>query len=323
MKLRKCSFLYHVTFFVLGEEYMTECKDMAMHDIQSVTNAQKAQILMNALPYIKKYSGKIVVVKYGGNAMVNESLKRAVMGDIVLLNLIGIKVVLVHGGGPHIKEVLDRVGIESKFIDGLRVTDAETMKIVQMVLAGQVNKDLVSLIGSMGGNAIGLCGLDDRMIRVRKQSDDLGFVGKITSLDVEIIQDNLDKGYIPVIATIGTDKNGQAYNINADTAAAEIAGALNAECMVSMTNIDGVLRDKDDPSSLITDLTLAQADELKKEGVIAGGMIPKVQCCIDAIQAGVKKVFIVNGMVPHAILIELLTEEGLGTMFVNKYSEGR
>ena len=243
------------------------------------------------------------------------------MGDIVLLNLIGIKVVLVHGGGPHIKEVLDRVGIESKFIDGLRVTDAETMKIVQMVLAGQVNKDLVSLIGSMGGNAIGLCGLDDRMIRVRKQSDDLGFVGKITSLDVEIIQDNLDKGYIPVIATIGTDKNGQAYNINADTAAAEIAGALNAECMVSMTNIDGVLRDKDDPSSLITDLTLAQADQLKKEGVIAGGMIPKVQCCIDAIQAGVKKVFIVNGMVPHAILIELLTEEGLGTMFVNKYSE--
>lgn len=302
---------------------MTEYKDISMHDIQSVTNAQKAQILMNALPYIKKYSGKIVVVKYGGNAMVNESLKRAVMGDIVLLNLIGIKVVLVHGGGPHIKEVLDRVGIESKFIDGLRVTDAETMKIVQMVLAGQVNKDLVSLIGSMGGNAIGLCGLDDRMIRVRKQSDDLGFVGKITSLDVEIIQDNLDKGYIPVIATIGTDKNGQAYNINADTAAAEIAGALNAECMVSMTNIDGVLRDKDDPSSLITDLTLAQADQLKKEGVIAGGMIPKVQCCIDAIQAGVKKVFIVNGMVPHAILIELLTEEGLGTMFVNKYSEGR
>ena len=302
---------------------MTEYKDIAMHDIQSVTNAQKAQILINALPYIKKYSGKIVVVKYGGNAMVNESLKRAVMGDIVLLNLIGIKVVLVHGGGPHIKEVLDRVGIESKFIDGLRVTDAETMKIVQMVLAGQVNKDLVSLIGSMGGNAIGLCGLDDRMIRVRKQSDDLGFVGKITSLDVEIIQDNLDKGYIPVIATIGTDKNGQAYNINADTAAAEIAGALNSECMVSMTNIDGVLRDKDDPSSLITDLTLAQADQLKKEGVIAGGMIPKVQCCIDAIQAGVKKVFIVNGMVPHAILIELLTEEGLGTMFVNKYSEGR
>lgn len=302
---------------------MMEFKNMATHDVQAVTNAQKAQILMNALPYIKKYSGKIVVVKYGGNAMVNESLKRAVMGDIVLLNLIGLKVVLVHGGGPHIKEVLDRVGIESKFIDGLRVTDAETMKIVQMVLAGQVNKDLVSLIGSMGGNAIGLCGLDDRMIRVRKMSDDLGFVGRITSLDVEIIKDNLDKGYIPVIATIGTDKNGQAYNINADTAAAEIAGALNAECMVSMTNIDGVLRDKDNASSLIASLTLEQAEELKKEGIIAGGMIPKVQCCIDAVQAGVKRVFIVNGTVPHAILIELLTEEGLGTMFVNKYSEGR
>lgn len=297
-----------------------EDKNIAAHDVQSVTNAQKAQILMNALPYIKKYSGKIVVIKYGGNAMINESLKRAVMGDILLLNLIGIKVVLVHGGGPHIKEVLDRVGIESKFIDGLRVTDAETMKIVQMVLAGQVNKDLVSLLGSMGGNAIGLCGLDDRMIRVQKMSDDLGFVGKITSLDVEIIKDNLDKGYIPVIATIGTDKDGQAYNINADTAAAEIAGALNAECMVSMTNIDGVLRDKDDASSLIASLTVEEADELKQEGIIAGGMIPKVQCCIDAIQAGVKRVFIVNGTVPHAILIELLTEEGLGTMFIDSRS---
>lgn len=297
-----------------------EDKNIAAHDVQSITNAQKAQILMNALPYIKKYSGKIVVIKYGGNAMINESLKRAVMGDILLLNLIGIKVVLVHGGGPHIKEVLDRVGIESKFIDGLRVTDAETMKIVQMVLAGQVNKDLVSLLGSMGGNAIGLCGLDDRMIRVQKMSDDLGFVGKITSLDVEIIKDNLDKGYIPVIATIGTDKDGQAYNINADTAAAEIAGALNAECMVSMTNIDGVLRDKDDASSLIASLTVEEADELKQEGIIAGGMIPKVQCCIDAIQAGVKRVFIVNGTVPHAILIELLTEEGLGTMFIDSCS---
>lgn len=297
-----------------------EDKNIAAHDVQSVTNAQKAQILINALPYIKKYSGKIVVIKYGGNAMINESLKRAVMGDILLLNLIGIKVVLVHGGGPHIKEVLDRVGIESKFIDGLRVTDAETMKIVQMVLAGQVNKDLVSLLGSMGGNAIGLCGLDDRMIRVQKMSDDLGFVGKITSLDVEIIKDNLDKGYIPVIATIGTDKDGQAYNINADTAAAEIAGALNAECMVSMTNIDGVLRDKDDASSLIASLTVEEADELKQEGIIAGGMIPKVQCCIDAIQAGVKRVFIVNGTVPHAILIELLTEEGLGTMFIDSCS---
>lgn len=276
---------------------------------------------MNALPYIKRYSGKIVVVKYGGNAMVNEELKRTVMGDIVLLNLIGVKVVLVHGGGPHIKEILNRVGLESKFLNGLRVTDAETMKIVQMVLAGQVNKDLVNLIGSMGGNAIGLCGLDDQMIKVTKQSEELGFVGKITSVDVEIIKDNLDKGYIPVISTIGTDTKGQAYNINADTAAAEIAGALNAECMLSMTNIDGVLKDKDDPTSLITDITVEQAENLEKEGIIAGGMIPKVQCCTDAIQGGVKRVFIINGTVPHAILIELLTEEGLGTMFVGSHSD--
>ena len=296
---------------------MYEKKELMEHDVHSVTNAQKAQILVNALPYIKKYSGKIVVVKYGGNAMVNKELQRAVMGDLVLLNLIGIKVVLVHGGGPYIKEMLDRVGIESKFIDGLRVTDEETMKIVQMVLAGQVNKDLVSLISSVGGKAIGLCGLDDQMITVCQQSEELGYVGKVTNVDVSIIKDNLDKGYIPVIATMGSDGQGQAYNINADTTAAEIAGALNAECMLAMTNIDGVLKDKDDPNSLITDITLEQADQLKKDGIIAGGMIPKVKCCTDAIEAGVKRVFILNGMVPHALLIELLTEEGLGTMFVN------
>ena len=300
---------------------MFERKNLISDDIASVTNAQKAQILTNALPYIKKYSGKIVVVKYGGNAMVNEDLKKAVMGDIVLLNLIGVKVVLVHGGGPHIKEVLNKIGMESKFIDGLRVTDGPTMKVVQMVLAGQVNKDLVNLIGSIGGKAIGLCGLDDQMIKVRQQSEELGYVGKITSVDVSIIRDNLDKGYIPVISTIGTDTEGQAYNINADTAAAEIAGALNAECMLSMTNIDGVLRDQHDPDSLITDITLEQADALKQEGIIAGGMIPKVKCCTDAIRAGVKRVFIINGTVPHAILIELLTEEGLGTMFVSHSSE--
>ena len=226
--------------------------ELVSEDVKSVTNAQKAQILMNALPYIKKYSGKIVVVKYGGNAMINEDLKKSVMGDIVLLNLIGVKVVLVHGGGPHIKETLNRLGMESKFLNGLRVTDAETMKVVQMVLAGQVNKDLVNLIGTIGGKAIGLCGLDDQMIKVQKQSDELGYVGRITDVDVSIIKDNLDKGYIPVISTIGTDTNGQAYNINADTAAAKIAGALNAECMLSMTNIDGVLKDKDDPDSLLT-----------------------------------------------------------------------
>ena len=275
--------------------------ELVSEDVKSVTNAQKAQILMNALPYIKKYSGKIVVVKYGGNAMINEDLKKSVMGDIVLLNLIGVKVVL----------------------NGLRVTDAETMKVVQMVLAGQVNKDLVNLIGTIGGKAIGLCGLDDQMIKVQKQSDELGYVGRITDVDVSIIKDNLDKGYIPVISTIGTDTNGQAYNINADTAAAKIAGALNAECMLSMTNIDGVLKDKDDPDSLLTEITLEQARQLEKDGIIAGGMIPKVQCCTDAIKAGVKRVFIINGTVPHAILIEMLTEEGLGTMFVGHYSIGK
>lgn len=297
--------------------------ELVSEDVKSVTNAQKAQILMNALPYIKKYSGKTVVVKYGGNAMINEDLRRSVMGDIVLLNLIGVKVVLVHGGGPHIKEALNKLGLESKFLNGLRVTDAETMKVVQMVLAGQVNKDLVNLIGSVGGKAIGLCGIDDQMIKVRKQSEELGYVGKITDVDVSIIQDNLDKGYIPVISTVGTDGNGQAYNINADTAAAEIAGALNAECMLSMTNIDGVRKDKDDPDSLLTEITLEQASQLKKDGIIADGMIPKVECCTDAIKAGVKRVFIINGTIPHAILIELLTEEGLGTMFIGHYSLGK
>lgn len=302
---------------------MFKRSDLVSEDVKAVTNAQKAQILMNALPYIKKYSGKTVVVKYGGNAMINEDLKRSVMGDIVLLNLIGVKVVLVHGGGPHIKAALDQLGIESRFINGLRVTDEATMKVVQMVLAGQVNKDLVNLIGSIGGKAIGLCGIDDQMIKVRKQSDELGYVGRITNVDVSIIQDNLDKGYIPVISTIGTDTDGQAYNINADTAAAQIAGALNAECMLSMTNIDGVLKDPSDPDSLLTEITLEQSRQLEQDGIIAGGMIPKVQCCTDAIKAGVKRVFIINGTVPHSILIEMLTEEGLGTMFVGHYSLGK
>ena len=296
---------------------MFKRSDLVSEDVKAVTNAQKAQILMNALPYIKKYNGKIVVVKYGGNAMINEDLKRSVMGDIVLLNLIGVKVVLVHGGGPHIKSALDQLGIESKFINGLRVTDEATMKVVQMVLAGQVNKDLVNLIGSIGGKAIGLCGIDDQMIKVRKQSDELGYVGRITDVDVSIIQDNLDKGYIPVISTIGTDTNGQAYNINADTAAAQIAGALNAECMLSMTNIDGVLKDPSDPDSLLTEITLEQSRQLEQDGIIDGGMIPKVQCCTDAIKAGVKRVFIINGTVPHAILLELLSDEGIGTMLTH------
>ena len=286
------------------------------HDIQAVSNAQKARILRDALPYIKEYNGKVVVVKYGGNAMINEDLKKAVLADIVLLNLIGVKVVFVHGGGPHIKEVLAEIGVESKFINGLRVTDEKTMKVVQMVLAGQVNKDLVNLLGDLGGKAIGLCGIDGQMIQVEQQDKELGLVGKITKIDTALIEDSLANGYIPVISSVGTDGHGQSYNINADTAAAVIAGALQAECMISMTNIDGVLRDPADPSTLFHCLTMAQVESLTEEGIIAGGMIPKVSCCTDAIKAGVKRVFIINGTVPHAILIEMLTEEGLGTMFV-------
>ena len=286
------------------------------HDIQAVSNAQKARILRDALPYIKEYNGKVVVVKYGGNAMINEDLKKAVLADIVLLNLIGVKVVFVHGGGPHIKEVLAEIGVESKFINGLRVTDEKTMKVVQMVLAGQVNKDLVNLLGDLGGKAIGLCGIDGQMIQVEQQDKELGLVGKITKIDTALIEDSLANGYIPVISSVVTDGHGQSYNINADTAAAEIAGALQAECMISMTNIDGVLRDPADPSTLFHCLTMAQVESLTEEGIIAGGMIPKVSCCTDAIKAGVKRVFIINGTVPHAILIEMLTEEGLGTMFV-------
>ena len=286
------------------------------HDIQAVSNAQKARILRDALPYIKEYNGKVVVVKYGGNAMINEDLKKAVLADIVLLNLIGVKEVFVHGGGPHIKEVLAEIGVESKFINGLRVTDEKTMKVVQMVLAGQVNKDLVNLLGDLGGKAIGLCGIDGQMIQVEQQDKELGLVGKITKIDTALIEDSLANGYIPVISSVGTDGHGQSYNINADTAAAEIAGALQAECMISMTNIDGVLRDPADPSTLFHCLTMAQVESLTEEGIIAGGMIPKVSCCTDAIKAGVKRVFIINGTVPHAILIEMLTEEGLGTMFV-------
>ena len=219
--------------------------------------------------------------------------------------------------------MLGKVGLPSKFLNGLRVTDAETMKIVQMVLAGQVNKDLVNLIGSMGGNAIGLCGIDDMMIRVEKQSDELGYVGRITGVDADIIKDNLEKGYIPVISTVGTDGQGHSYNINADTAAAEIAAALNAETMISMTDIDGVLFDKDDPMSLIRSITLKEAEQLEEEGIIAGGMIPKVKCCTDAVRAGVNRVFIINGTIPHAVLIELLTEQGLGTMFIYRAYEDK
>ena len=281
-----------------------------------INNAQRAEILCNALPYIQKYHHKIIVVKYGGNAMINEELKQAVMGDIILLSLIGIKVVLVHGGGPEITDMLNRVGKKSEFVDGLRVTDAETAEIVQMVLAGKVNKSLVSLIEMKGGRAIGLSGMDGGMIHARCADKRLGCVGDITGVNTEFILDVLEKGYIPVISTVGCDEEGNVYNINADTAAARIAGALGAESLIAMTDIEGILRDKDDPSTLIRKIYVSDAQMYVNDGIISGGMIPKVACCIEAIRRGVKKVFIIDGRVPHSILIEILTNEGIGTMFV-------
>ncbi len=279
-------------------------------------NAQRAEVLITALPYIKEYCGKTVVVKYGGNAMINEELKSAVMGDIVLLSLIGVKVVLVHGGGPEITETLAKMNIESRFINGLRVTDAETAQVVQMVLAGKINKSLVNLLENTGGKALGLSGIDGHMLEAKPISEELGFAGEIINVNTAPIEDVLDKGYIPVISTVGCDNDGNVYNINADTAASKIASSLGAECLISMTNISGILRDKDDPSSLIQVIKAKDADKLYEEGIVSGGMIPKVQCCVDAINSGVKKVFIIDGRIPHSIIIEMLTDEGAGTMFV-------
>ena len=281
-----------------------------------LSNAQRANVLIQALPYIQKYYNKIIVVKYGGNAMINEELKEAVMGDIVLLSLIGIKVVLVHGGGPEITDMLQKVGKKSEFVNGLRVTDKETVEIVQMVLAGKINKNLVNLLQSKGGRAIGLCGIDGHMIKAETKSTELGFVGEITDVNVEPILDVLEKGYIPVVSTVGYDDDGNSYNINADTAAAKIAGQLKCESFISMTDIAGILRDKDDPSTLIPKIYVSEAPMLISEGIISGGMIPKIECCIEAIRRGVKKVFVIDGRIPHAILIETLTDEGIGTMFV-------
>ena len=281
-----------------------------------LSNAERAEVLIRALPYIQKYSNKIIVVKYGGNAMINEDLKKAVMGDLVLLSLIGIKVVLVHGGGPEISDMLKRVGKKSEFVNGLRVTDEETVDIVQMVLAGKVNKSLVNLLQNTGGKAIGLCGADGHLIEAKQLDPQLGYVGEITKVDTTPITDLLEKGYIPVVSTVGCDSEGNVYNINADTAAARIAGELKAESLISMTDIAGILRDKDDPSTLIPMILASEAPQLMREGIISGGMIPKVECCIEAIRRGVKKVFIIDGRVPHSIIIETLTDEGIGTMFV-------
>ena len=283
-----------------------------MHD--TFSNRERAQVLTEALPYIKHYNGKIVVIKYGGNAMVNEELKQQVMEDICLLWLIGVKVVLVHGGGPEISQTMKRLGKESVFLNGLRVTDKETVDIVQMVLAGKVNKSLVNLLQIKGGHAVGLSGIDGGIIEAKMKDERLGFVGEITKIRTQPITDLLEKNYIPVISTVASDRQGNTYNINGDTAAAYIAGALHASRLIMMTDIDGILRDKDDPSTLIRQLTVSEAKGLYDEGIISGGMIPKVDCCIEAIQKGVKTVVINDGRVPHSILMELLTDEGAGTM---------
>ena len=285
-------------------------------DNKNVPISTRAEILVEALPYIQEYYNKIVVIKYGGNAMLNDELKQAVMGDILLLSLIGIKVVLVHGGGPEISDMLGKVGVKTEFIDGLRVTDKDSVDIVQMVLAGKINKNLVNLIHTMGGKAIGLCGIDGHMISATQLDDVHGFVGEINEIDPTPILDVLDKGYIPVIATVGCDNEGNVYNINADTAAAKIAGVLKAESLISMTDIRGLLRDKDDESTLIPIVKASEVPELVAEGIISGGMIPKIDCCIESIRQGVSKVFILDGRVPHSILIEILTDEGIGTMVV-------
>ena len=279
-----------------------------------LSNMERAEVLTQALPYIKKYSGKVVVIKYGGNAMVNEQLKQQVMEDIALLWLIGVKVVLVHGGGPEISETMKRLGKQAQFVNGLRVTDRETVDIVQMVLAGKVNKTLVNLLQMKGGHAVGLSGIDGGIIEATMKDEALGYVGTITRIRTQPITDLLEKNYIPVISTVASDRQGNTYNINGDTAAAYIAGALNAERLIMMTDIAGILRDKDDPDTLIPALTVTEAKKLFDEGVISGGMIPKVDCCIEAIGKGVKHVVIMDGRVPHSILMELLTNEGAGTM---------
>lgn len=274
-------------------------------------------MLIDALPYIQKYNNKIVVVKYGGNAMTNDDLKQAVMSDIVLLSLVGVKVVLVHGGGPEINDMLKRLNIESKFIGGLRYTDKETIDVVKMVLAGKVNKELVALLAANGGNAVGLCGLDGKMLMAEKlkSEQDLGFVGEITGVNTKVIIDSLNNGYVPVIATVASTEDGQTMNINADTAASRIAAELGAENLILMTDIAGLLKDKDDPSTLIPSVNVSDVPFMKRQGIISGGMIPKIDCCVEAVRRGVRKTSIIDGRVPHSILIELLSSEGIGTQF--------
>ncbi|MCL2856529.1 MAG: acetylglutamate kinase [Oscillospiraceae bacterium] len=280
-------------------------------------NSTVADVLIQALPYIQKYFGKIVVIKYGGHAMQSEELKNAVMKDIVLLSLIGIKVVLVHGGGPEINATLNAMNIPTRFVDGLRYTDLETVDVVQMVMSGKINKGLVGLLTRSGGKAIGLCGLDGGLIQAKKLDVDvdLGYVGEVTAVNTDVIFDQLDKGYIPVISSVGGDSSGNPYNINADSAAAAIAGALKAENLILMTDVVGLLRDKNDESTLIPQVNISQVPALVNDGIISGGMIPKVESCVLAVRQEVKRAFIIDGRIPHSILIELMTNEGIGTMF--------
>ena len=283
--------------------------------MNDLTNMERAEVLTAALPYIRQYTGKVVVVKYGGNAMINEQLKQQVMEDIVLLWLIGVHIVLVHGGGPEINDLMDRLGKKPEFVNGLRVTDRETMDIVQMVLAGKINKTLVNLLEMKGGKAVGLSGMDGRLLQCTVKDERLGFVGEIQKVHINPVTDLLQNGYIPVVSTVGCDKSGNAYNINGDTAAAYIAGALGAKTLIMMTDIAGVLRNREDPSTLIPEISLDEIAALKADGTIAGGMIPKVECCATAISRGVQNVVIMDGRVPHSILMELLTDEGAGTRF--------
>lgn len=281
-----------------------------------ISTNDRAAVLVQALPYIKRYAGETVVIKYGGNAMINDELKSAVMSDLVLMHLVGINVVLVHGGGPEINDMLNKVGKESKFVNGLRYTDKETMSIVQQVLAGKVNKDLVHLLERAGGKAIGLCGVDGSMLMADKitSSDDLGFVGEIREVNAEIIHRMVESGYIPIVSTVAAGYNGEVYNINADIAAARIASELGARKLILMTDIRGLLRDKDDESTIIPVVRAGEVASLKKTGIISGGMIPKIDCCVDAIRRGVRRAHIIDGRMPHSIMIELFTDEGIGTM---------
>ena len=286
-------------------------------DISKLSHADRSEVLVQALPYIQRYNGKTVVIKYGGNAMINEALQDAVMTDIVLLRSVGVNVVLVHGGGPEINDMLKRIGKESRFVGGLRYTDEETVEVVQMVLAGKVNKHLVQLLTCHGGLAVGLCGLDGDMIQAKKHDagEDIGFVGDIVKINTKVINDAIASGYIPVISTVGGGENGEVYNINADTAAARIASCLHAEKLLLMTDISGLLRDKDDESTLIQEVKVSEIPSLKAQGIISGGMIPKIDCCVEAVRRGVHRTNIIDGRIPHSILIELFTDAGIGTMF--------